>query len=86
MPDFKTQHAAALLEAHQPNQRAYLCSEIGLEPNADSVAEIDASYAELRELGYVADIPDHTVMVYSGGIPKHTFKITEAGVNAKTGE
>ena len=83
MVHFKNQYAGKLLTAHQPNQRAYLCEEIGLEPNAASVTQVDSAYAELETLGYVVKCSEQTVMVYSGGVPKHPFKITEAGLHAR---
>jgi hypothetical protein len=81
--EFRTQHAAVLLQAHAPNMRAYLCREIGLEPSAESVAAVDEAYAELVELGYVEQTPEQTLMVYSGGVPKHPFRLTAAGQQAK---
>lgn len=83
MAKFKSPLAQQLLQIHQPNQRAYFCSEVGLEPNEQNVALVDAAYAELLELGYVETMWKHRVSVYSDGTPKHPFRITDAGLKAK---
>jgi len=75
--------AKKLVEAHEPNQHAYLCAEIGLQRNTKTVADIDAAYAELLALGYVEQMMEQTFVVFSGGVPKHPFRLTDAGVRAK---
>ena len=79
MARFKSKYADKLLQAHEPNQEAYLCREIGLTPNAESVALLDTAYAELVHAGYLVESTDQTVMVYSGGLPKNPFRLTAAG-------
>lgn len=83
MQSFNTKYAAQILNTHQPNQRAYLCSEIGLEPNTQNAADIDAAYAELAELGLVKETNEQTVMMHFGGRPRHPFRLTDKGVDAQ---
>lgn len=83
MSNFKSEYAEALLKAHQPNQRAYLIAEIGLEPCEASVLLIDEAYKELVSLGHVEEIANQTIMPCSGCVPKHPFRLTAAGQRAK---
>ncbi|HEX3600430.1 MAG TPA: hypothetical protein VHU84_09830, partial [Lacipirellulaceae bacterium] len=77
MYEFKSTLCKDLLQFHEPYQRTYLCKELGLEGNAQNVASIDDAYAELIQAGYIEKVERHTLMIYSGGIPKPAYRLTD---------
>jgi len=83
MEPFKTKYAGRLLKTHQPEMRAYLCSEIALEANEENASEIDSAYEELVELGYVEEIVAQKIMIYAGARPRSPFVLTAAGIEAQ---
>lgn len=83
MPPFKSEYAVVLLKAHKPNEWAYLCKEVGLEPDEKNVKLIDHGYSELSLRGFVIQDPDQKFAIYQGCVPRHMFQITDAGLAAR---
>ncbi len=80
MAQFKSKYAQALLKAHQPNQWAFLCEEVGLARGEKSVKLIDQAYGELSVRGYVIQDPDQSSAIYQGCVPRRLFQITDSGL------
>jgi hypothetical protein len=79
--DFANEFSQSLLHAHTENQRAYLCQEIGVEPNQENAQKIDKAYEELLELELVEQVSGQRVMVYAGGVPRNLYRITSKGLD-----
>jgi hypothetical protein len=83
MAQFTSQYGEALLKAHQPNQWAFLCEEVGLVRDEKSVRLLDQGYGELSRNGYVIQDPEQKAPLYPGCVPRHLFQITDAGILAR---